>query len=102
MPEPKRLIVTISKVEDGYEISFQLPREVLFTHALQRGFETEGQTARVRINATAILVDPKAENWLIHHEDNAAASPEKVVAEVRNAMERWIGDLGYEIDFHSE
>ncbi len=76
--ERKSLTVDIRKIEGGYEISFRLPPEVIFTQALHRGFESDGQTARVRIDSIAIIVNPKAANWLIHHEDRAGASPEIV------------------------
>ncbi len=65
--EQKSLSIDIRKIEGGYEVSFQLPPEVIFTQALHRGFESDGRTARVRIEfdcnrrkpESGELVDPQ-------------------------------------------
>ena len=64
----------------GYEVSFMLlPPEVLFAQALRHGFETVGwQTARVLIDSTTSVENPKGKDGLIHHEDSTRADPNNV------------------------
>lgn len=102
MADEKTVTVDIKKIEGGYEVSFRLPPETIFTQALKHGFETVGwQTARVRVDSNTLLANPKVADWLIHHADHTRADPEKVLAEVQTALRGWLGALGYKVEFRS-
>jgi hypothetical protein len=103
MADEKRVTVNIRRIEGGYEVSFfLLPPEIYFAHALRHGFETVGwQTARVHIDSTASVENPKGKDWLIHHEDSTRADPDKVLNEVQDVLKEWLGGLGYKIEFRS-
>ena len=77
-----------------------LPPEVLFAQALRHGFETVGwQTARVLIDSTTSVENPKGKDGLIHHEDSTRADPNNVLTEVQDVLKTCLGGLGNEIEF---
>jgi len=100
--EEKRLTVQVNRVPAGYELSFRLPTEVYFTEALKHGFGTKGSHAHVVIDSSTLFIRGGKADWIIHHEDNAGSSPEKVRVQVEDALREWLGRLGYEVQFQSD